>query len=103
MKEYTAQAALVKYDNTPPALLSDSVPKSLRIVEYKDKVMMTHRLGNGPKNHIIAAGARSMGEVWAIFYGASTHVPVSGLFGAELDFEVGAKLLISIFKAVIPQ
>ena len=40
-----------------------------------------------------------MGEVWSIVYGASTHVPNSGLFGAELDFKAGAKLLISIFRA----
>ena len=39
MKEYTTQAALVKYDDTPPALLSDSIPKLLSNAECEDKVI----------------------------------------------------------------
>ena len=41
-----------------------------------------------------------MGEAWTLIYGASTHIPISDLFGVQLDFKVGAKLLLAVFKGI---
>ena len=38
--------------------------------------------------------------VWTLIYAASTHVPVSKIFGADVDFKVGAKLLLAMFKGI---
>ena len=100
MKEYTAQAALIKYDDAPPALLNGTVPKQFKIAEYENDIMIRHRLSNDPENEMIAKGARTMGEAWAVIYGASTHIPISNLFGVQLDFKVGAKLLLAVLKGI---
>ena len=62
--------------------------------------MTTHRLGSDAGNHIIAQGARTMGEVWTLIYATSTHMPVSKILGDDLGFKVGAKLLLAMFKGI---
>ena len=62
MKEYPAQATLIKYDDAPPALLNGSVPNHLRIAEYENAIMVRHRLSNDPENAIIAAEHAQWGK-----------------------------------------